>query len=302
MLSGYCNFIKSEEDAFFERELFGHTSLLTTKNKLISNLNIYPSSEVDLPNIPSFLKVDKIKSTELSSSHFPSISNVGCIYYELAYHSDGNIFADTNRKCVCELSDGAIFDIVDCHKIIDAYEGKLTLQSGYSTLNITIAEIKDGKIHFKDQVNIIISDEEYRKTNVFIEETDIVGDSNIVRKLLVLRANAADRSTTHTLSELSNVVFGTDGDFFNLKSQYAACSYDQLQFEAVSGPWNGHDIKAGVGEVMLDLSVTGSEQSVVREAMLEAANEKYGKLRKRVKSGDLDHVMLCLPPGTKSNC
>ena len=56
------------------------------------------------------------------------------------------------------------------------------------------------------------------------------------RSVLVVRVVAADASTSFTQAQLSNYVFGTSGDSFNLKSQYDACSYDQLNFVPATNP------------------------------------------------------------------
>jgi hypothetical protein len=44
------------------------------------------------------------------------------------------------------------------------------------------------------------------------------------KTVLVIRANAMDKSTTASENELSDDIFGTSGDVLNLKSQYALCS------------------------------------------------------------------------------
>jgi len=80
----------------------------------------------------------------------------------------------------------------------------------------------------------------------------------------------------------SDKIFGTSGDQLNLKSQYAACSYNALQFVSKK------DSRAtnGVYEVRIDMSVSGLSQLAA----------ELGPL-----NGQFDHVMLCLPPGTTGN-
>jgi len=105
------------------------------------------------------------------------------------------------------------------------------------------------------------------------------------RKVLVVRADARDRKTSADMSTLSNNVFGTGGDSVTLKSQYDACSHGQLAFE----PYMGN----GVVEVTIDGYVNGGSKFAVQDAMMDAVKEEYGDLQ-----GKVDHLILCLPPGT----
>jgi len=177
----------------------------------------------------------------------------------------------------------------------EANKGKLL--SGDTKLNIPGAAIKKGKLLVPNVFQVQIGKQHRKK-----KENNVIGvgiaSSQVIKKLLVIRANAPDASTKSSISQLSDNIFGTDGDPHNLKSQYAACSYDSLLFEPVSGNMNGETITAGVGEVTLSIDVTGKDKNVVKQAMLDAAAEKYGNLSSKVNSGELDHVMLCIPPGT----
>ena len=49
------------------------------------------------------------------------------------------------------------------------------------------------------------------------------------KTVLVVRVIATDDATTATEAQLSDSVFGTDGDPVNLKSQYEACSHDKMK-------------------------------------------------------------------------
>jgi hypothetical protein len=109
---------------------------------------------------------------------------------------------------------------------------------------------------------------------------------------LVLRVVASDAETTATETELADAIFGASGDAFNLQSQYKACSYDQLQFNAVTSNTDvGLD---GVYTVNLPTTVVnGAADSVIREAARDEATLRLGTL-----TDIADHVMVCLPPGT----
>jgi len=54
------------------------------------------------------------------------------------------------------------------------------------------------------------------------------------KTVLVVRVVATDRSTTASADQLSDLVFGTNGDLVN-QTQYAACSHNQLQFQPATG-------------------------------------------------------------------
>ena len=122
-----------------------------------------------------------------------------------------------------------------------------------------------------------------------------------MKKVFVIRADAPDASTSSSIDEISDKVFGTYGDILNLKSQFVACSYDEPTFEPVSDTFNGYNFVSGVGQVTIETSVQGVENSVIRDAMIAAANAKYGDLQSKVTNGEIDYVMLCLPAGTSGS-
>ena len=116
--------------------------------------------------------------------------------------------------------------------------------------------------------------------------------ANVIKKLLVIRIVAKDSSTTATETELADDIFGASGDVVNLQSQYKACSYDQLQFNAVeSNTEVGTD---GVYTVYLPNNViAGASDRTIKTAAVNEASKQLGTL-----TNIADHVMLCLPPGT----
>jgi hypothetical protein len=107
------------------------------------------------------------------------------------------------------------------------------------------------------------------------------------RRVLVVRADAYDKSTSADMATLSNNIFGTSGDSVTLKSQYEECSHGQLTFI----PYD----ESGVIEVELEGYVEGSSKFNVQDAMVNAASSRFGYL-----PDEFDHVMLCMPPGTGS--
>ena len=117
------------------------------------------------------------------------------------------------------------------------------------------------------------------------------------KEMLAIRVVAADDSTTASEVEISDSWFGTNGDPVNLKSQYAACSYGALQCNAASKTTStGVAVSNGVFEVSISNTVSGVDNSVIRDAVVDAGTAALGSL-----SGQFDHVMLCLPPGTNGS-
>ena len=116
----------------------------------------------------------------------------------------------------------------------------------------------------------------------------VTGDKTV----LVVRVIAADGQTTPDESFLSDSVFGTSGDPVNLKSQYAACSADKLNFV----PATASGIVNGATTVTVS-TLTSEGDSVMNSAIVEALNTKFGVSS---PSQLADHVMFCLPPNTMS--
>ena len=106
------------------------------------------------------------------------------------------------------------------------------------------------------------------------------------RRMLVIRADASDSSTSADAAQLSNDIFGTSGDRVTLKSQYRKCSHGKVLFAP-------YDDDTGVVEVQLDGNVNGKDKFTIQDAMLNAATEMLGNL-----TDQADHVMLCMPKGT----
>jgi hypothetical protein len=119
--------------------------------------------------------------------------------------------------------------------------------------------------------------------------------ATVVKKVLVLRIQASDKSTTATESQLADDVFGAAGDILNLKSQYNQCSYGQLQFEPVtSNAIVGSD---GVYSVSLPTTVvTGAADNPIAWAAVNKAQSELGTL-----TNIANHVMVCMPPGTSGD-
>ena len=113
--------------------------------------------------------------------------------------------------------------------------------------------------------------------------------------MLAVRVIAANAEYGFPEADLSNYVFGTNGDTVNLKSQYAACSHGQLNFNpAADRGGGGPSISNGVVTITVTTR-TRQGDNRMRNAITDKLNQVFG-----VNSPDAlaDHVMYCLPPRT----
>ena len=107
---------------------------------------------------------------------------------------------------------------------------------------------------------------------------------------------------------LSNDIFGNGIDSVNLKSQYAACSYNQLKFDKASNrkmtfnPKDGcTDIRNGVVDIKVNRNLFDipreKRSQRIRNAVTRKINSVFG-----VSSPNrlANHVMYCYPPGVMS--
>lgn len=115
------------------------------------------------------------------------------------------------------------------------------------------------------------------------------------KSVLAVRVVAPDASTTSTIAELSDEIFGTSGDPINLQTQFEACSGGKLKMRPATD--NSGIIQNGVVEVTISRNVGNTDNSIIRNAALEAVKNRLGQNL----ADKFDHVMLCLPPGTNGN-
>ena len=89
-------------------------------------------------------------------------------------------------------------------------------------------------------------------------------------------------------AEISNRIFGTDGDLVNLKSQYEGCSKGRLEImPAISD--DHQEIVDGVLELTIDANGS-TDDRVISDLANNYVKARYANIA--------DHWMLCLPPGT----
>jgi hypothetical protein len=122
------------------------------------------------------------------------------------------------------------------------------------------------------------------------------------RTVLVVRVILTDGAYNYAdQTGLSNDVFGNGVDAVNLKSQYAACSANQLTFNKSpnrsmsSNPNDGTTaINNGVVDIKVDLAKSAGDNSV-RNAVTTKINSVFGVTSPNQLA---NHVMYCLPSGT----
>lgn len=185
---------------------------------------------------------------------------------------------ETQWQIECEI-DGLHFPVLWPHEVVSTLIEDKVLVGGDAFLNLTNATLHHGQVFPPKDWAIKRHQKRVLST--------VVGQ----RSLLVVRVVAPDASTTASVEELSDAVFGTNGDRANLVTQFAACSNKQLTFTASNVT---HAIN-GVITVSIQQNVKGIVNHVVRNAITKALENTLGS-----KPPYADHVMYCIPPGTTS--
>jgi hypothetical protein len=124
------------------------------------------------------------------------------------------------------------------------------------------------------------------------------------RTVLAVRVILNDTAYSYaSQAGLSDDVFGDKDDPSNLKSQYAACSYDQLIFNKASdrsmttNPNDGTTaIASGVVDVKVDFGVAAGDLTI-RNEVTNKINAVFGVTRPDQLA---NYVMYCMPPGVIS--
>ena len=170
------------------------------------------------------------------------------------------------------------------YEIVGKISSRERLISGTSVLTILGGTIEGNKIIISDETEVLVDNSKVKVAATYTGSFTAVA----------IRVIASDASTSSTADEISDNIFGTSGDTFNMKSQFSACSYDQFTMDAFSGTTSsGQTITNGVGVVTINSDIIGADKYAVHDLVEAAADAKYGVLRNQV-----DFVLLCLPHGT----
>jgi hypothetical protein len=114
--------------------------------------------------------------------------------------------------------------------------------------------------------------------------------------VLAVRVIAADASTSADEAQLSDSIFGTGQDVYNLKSHYASCSYGLMDIvPATAADFSNSNllINGGVTTVTIADTVAGADNGPIRNAVTDALSANNF-----VFGSSTHKVMYCLPPGT----
>ncbi len=159
---------------------------------------------------------------------------------------------------------------------------KNEFESGVSTLFGDIEIDRNGKARING--NPIFGRRERNKS----KGRDLASLGN--RTVLAIRVVGNDIATTANEATISNEIFGTSGDIFNLKTGYTECSFGALNFEPTPDEPD-RLINGGVYTVVLNENIAGLSRTQLRDKVVAKGNAELGTM-----SSQFDHVMLCLPP------
>lgn len=171
------------------------------------------------------------------------------------------------------------------------------LESGLSTLDVygilndAETEMEVIEVYVVEDKDEGDDDEDGMSTSSDYADERFAGN----RSVLVVRVKAEDSRTTVSLKELSDSVFGTNGDPVTLASQFDACSYGKLTFSPSTYPGTAKGDAIGTTAVSIPMTVEGEDSMVVTNAVTKALNDKFSVENPAELA---DHVMYCLPSGT----
>ena len=121
------------------------------------------------------------------------------------------------------------------------------------------------------------------------------------KRVLVFRItgtnNGVTKSPSASSSAVSDAVFGTLSDSVNLRSQYAACSYNQIDMAPASGPeLTSYLTSPGVIDISVHVDEWKSEDlsnAVIEKAEANVTSGGFG-----LNLEQYDHVLYHMPPQT----
>jgi len=155
------------------------------------------------------------------------------------------------------------------------------IESGVTTMYLGNVTIEQGRVRIESEPTLGRKAAKDRQLSNTQEEGE--------KSVLAVRVTAADTENTFTAAHLSNKVFGTDGDTFNLVSGYKDCSNNKVRF----APATGRNIENGVHNINVADTINGADRYAVVESIKSQLTEQFGDL-----SSQFDKVMICVPPGT----
>lgn len=205
---------------------------------------------------------------------------------------------DDEENLVCVTETGMVYKVTSANKqfIEENFKGKGKFKSGETEL------IFDGDVLVSNNGDLFSkSQPKLQKKTHFKGSKGLKAESRRSLQtgspnemsLLVVRVIAKDGSTSASEDQLSDSVFGTDGDSVNLKSQYSACSHGKWIINPAQG-FAG--ITNGVTTVEVDTNTSEGDETM-RNDITNALKAKFGVTS---PTQIADYVMYCLPSGTMS--
>lgn len=111
-----------------------------------------------------------------------------------------------------------------------------------------------------------------------------------IKQVLVISVSALDGTCDISHDQLIGRVFGIGNEEdISVVSQISDCSFRKLRLE----PAIGQNIKDGVGEINITLSVNNTEVTELENTLTMETIAKFGPIVK-----NFDHVIYCIPYGT----
>lgn len=195
-------------------------------------------------------------------------------------------------KWVCELSeaDASRFG-VRFVELADNFQPFVTdAKSGISLLSIDegIIDLDYNKMYLPSEhaPKVVTREERYHDRG-----RNLVASTGNLPTIMVRVVDATGSGPDSSLAQLRNDVFE---DASCLKSQMAACSYNQLTIQ----PYQDNIVSNGVHEITVNVNAMAVNRGVFEQAMLAAFESALGSDIDDPKFG---LVMFCVPPGSDSN-
>lgn len=195
----------------------------------------------------------------------------------------------------CETSDGMIYKVEAANKnfVNDNFK-KGQFKSGETDLSFPEdAVIDESTATIKSSSAPGLAKKDRESVRQRRNLATVVGDKTI----LAVRVIASDGLYGFTEAVLSDEVFGTSGDSFNLKSGYSQCSHGKLNMiKANDRTATEATISNGVVTITVATSTTEGD-GAMRNAITAELNRVFGVSSPTALA---NHVMYCLPPNTMS--
>ena len=207
------------------------------------------------------------------------VRDVDCLLLQVAVQFEGHGHAH-HYECEELGTDGlSLFRLDEAE--LDAAFGLKNVRSGVSRVRVKGAVVDGLAISLAGGAKVTTIDPDQARRRATIRQ---IGTSNI----LILRVTTNDGTVQLASDEISRRWFGGYDDAVNCKSQYDACSFGQLTFDAATGT----NIVDGVAEVSVNADAIGTDIFALQTSAATAAAAVVGSL------SNFDHVAYCVPEGT----